>query len=182
MLEDTLNEIFINLRVKYILNIRQRIILKVNLLEEMYFINQSKLKMKYQLFLGILISLNFFLSCSKSETQRSLNPTLLDSVIMATSNLNFIYDSQNRVVQERLVGNDTLREENTYVYNGTDSSPFMRTHINHSSNLNFVSYFTYNTSGYKVRDSTYYFSSGSSIISVINYSITQKICVLQNQL
>jgi hypothetical protein len=122
-------------------------------------------------------------SCTKSEVLNS-QQILLDSVIMGSRNLKFMYDAQGRVIKERLVISDTLKMENTFFYNGMDSSPYMKSHLSHHTSGHHFSYFKYNNSGDKVFDSTIYLynivlGENWRIVVNIDYSINGKIVVKQ---
>lgn len=145
------------------------------------------------LLISILMLTMFFLDgCQKGIGTNNTTNMLLDSVITNYSNsypisiysLNFIYDEQERVIEERINRLDSpMLIRRTYEYMGNDPLPFKKNHFN-ASNVNpqFSAVFSYNNAGKKIYDSAYYLpASGYNGYLTIkfDYSVASKIIVSQ---
>lgn len=134
------------------------------------------------LLLVVTASSLLFQSCQKENAvqQTNLNARLIDSIIVETTNLHFIYDAQERIVEERLVYNDSLYERNTYEYNSSDPMPFKRNHFNRDETTpEYSTFFQYDANDKKIYDSSYYFQYNAYILSSINRTLPGKIIVTQ---
>ncbi|MEI2749287.1 MAG: hypothetical protein V9E88_11075 [Ferruginibacter sp.] len=123
-----------------------------------------------------------FQGCEKNSTVQPANLTarLIDSIIVDSSNLHFIYDAQERIVEERLVYNDSLYERNTYEYNSSGRMPFKRNHFNRDETTpEYISYFQYDGNDKKIFDSSYYFQYNAYILTSIYRNSPGKIIVTQ---
>lgn len=126
--------------------------------------------------------------CKKSADtpNNTTNTYQLDSVVSTnagvTSSLNFIYDGQGRVIEDRYQVGDTLEERYVYEYNGTDSIPFRKKHYRRlDHNPDAISVFQYNSSKQKLYDSTYFPASNDYFLIKIKYYASNRIAVLKDQ-
>ena len=132
--------------------------------------------------ISILITL--LISCKKSDTYQPATTFLLDSVISSkNSNIHFIYDGQQRVIEEHFYNNDTFSLRNVYEYLGNNVLPVRKTSYSGlNSTPSYISSFQYNNNGQKIYDSTYYPPGSGNLINIVatlDYSTLGKIYVLQ---
>ena len=111
---------------------------------------------------GLAIFLLIFCSCQKEVNSIVNNAPLLDSVIYYNGfddsvRLHFVYDGQDRVIEERISYKDTLRTRRVYAYNGNDPWPYQMTGYSNGDLVNpeSKSFYQYNSSGRKIYDSTW---------------------------
>ncbi len=139
----------------------------------------------------VLISIVGIEGCAKNngETNNTTASFLLDSVISDNAhwpnlNIKYIYDNQERVIEERVSYNDTLKIRRTYEYQSS-MLPYKMTHYKGTNTSpEFVSVFGYNASGQKIYDSTYAMPGSvfnGYMIVRLDYAISGKIIVRQEQ-
>jgi hypothetical protein len=142
--------------------------------------------------LVFLISMAAIEGCAKNNVgdNNTSASVLLDSVISDNGGwpficIKYIYDNQERVIEERVSHNDTLRNRRTYEYQGSSMLPYkMNSYKGTSTAPEFVSDFLYNAAGQKIYDSTYampgsVFTGNMSVR--LDYSVAGKIIVKQEQ-
>jgi hypothetical protein len=143
---------------------------------------------KYSIFVNpyfitaIIVSLIFiWVGCQKSITQQPENATILDSIIVKNLSVHFIYDSRQRIIEERVQGGDTLAGRYTYEYNGNDSMPFRKNYF-HSINTtpDLISLFYFNYNKQKVYDTTYSPGNNEHTVTYFNYYANNRISVMEN--
>lgn len=139
----------------------------------------------------LVVFLFFYTSCQKDFENEAgkvvqTNPVLIDSIIIDNHlypgiAAHFIYDNQNRVVEERVTHNDTLKNRRLYEYIGNDSLPYKKIYYKKSNSFpEFASFFQYDNSGQKIYDSTYALPAGSQTgytVTSLDYSIPKRIVV-----
>lgn len=122
--------------------------------------------------------------CKKSENLRPASTgNLLDSIVTGSSSLHFIYDEQERVIEERFQTGDSLQERSTYEYIGSSFLPFKRNrYYRDNATPEYSAEFQYNSDGQKIYDSAYFLSAalaGNYVTASLNYSAAGHIIVLQ---
>lgn len=133
-----------------------------------------------------LLVLSFFLvshsSCKKSEDLFIPdNHHLIDSVVGEGKSVHFVYDNQQRIVEEYYQEVDSLKAHNTYHYNGNDSTPYRKDfYIGNESTPSYVGEFLYNAKHQKVYDSIYDVRNvaGYYRVNDINYDVPGRIDIV----
>jgi|GEM_PF-5587435 len=126
-----------------------------------------------------LIGISILMGCSKNNIQQRTTATsLLDTVVYGNYKLNYLYDSRDRVVEERYFFKDTIQERCVYFYNGNDSFPYKRDQYRPTSTSPIASsFFIYNGARQKIYDST--ITSTTRLITDINRNPVGVIVVSQ---
>lgn len=121
--------------------------------------------------------------CQKSFLNGNTPQTQLESITTPDNAWYFSYDTYGRVIEDKMYYRDTLYDRSTYEYNQTSASPFKRSHFTRQSNTpDEISYFTYNSSGKKIVDSSIYTGINPFYLKVnLDYSVPGKICVFQQE-
>jgi len=142
--------------------------------------------------LVFLISMAAIEGCNKynGESNNTTTSVLLDSIISDEGawphmSIKYIYDNEERVIEERISHDDTLKTRRTYEYQGSNIVPYkMDSYNGTSTSPVFVSSFLYNAAGQKNYDSTYA-TPGSPytgyMIAKLDYSVAGRISVRQHQ-
>ena len=138
-------------------------------------------------FLISIVAIFIIAGCQKNiGTNNTTNSLMPDSVITNNYSLHYIYDGQERVIEERMNRLDSLvlLGRTVYEYIGTGLLPFKKTYFDGSnSNPTFSAEFNYNSSGKKTYDSAYFLpGSGYSnrySLTKLDYSIFGRIIVFQ---
>ena len=132
------------------------------------------------LFVGFSIA-----GCQKNLDPQNIAAPLPDSVITGNLTLHYIYDAQERVIEERI---DRLDSPNlirrTYEYIGNDSLPWKRNTIFSSAgSANYSAVFSYNNLGQKTYDSAFFVPSvnyNSYSVITFDHAVPGRLAVTKN--
>lgn len=142
--------------------------------------------------LVLLISSACIEGCLKNNAgaNNTSAAVLLDSVIIDYGSGNYlsikyIYDNQERVIEERVRHVDTPKTRRTYEYQSNSTLPYkMNSYKGTNTNPEFISNFLYDANGRKIYDSTYampgsVFNGDMSVR--LDYSVAGQIIIKQEQ-
>ena len=134
--------------------------------------------------LTTITSIFLLFGCQKIISTQNNTSILLDSIITGNLSLHYVYDDQQRVIEERFNRLDSpMLIRRVYEYLGNNPLPFKRNHFSMANpSPDFSCVFSYNNNGQKIFDSSYY-TPGSGFVGYsttrFDYSVPSKIVVFK---